>query len=48
MTWTMCKDEDPTEPVEPFQSHGIVDLPFSAFDIVKLDVDDDAEYQYPF
>ena len=45
--WKIAKDSSPTNPVVPYQEHGIIGFNFSLFDGAQLDIDND-EYTFPF
>jgi hypothetical protein len=46
-TWKIVENSSPTDPVAPYQLHGIIDFDFRQFAKAKLDIEND-EYNFPF
>jgi hypothetical protein len=45
--WKIVEDSFPTNPVVPYQTHGIVGFDFSKFDDAKLSIDNES-YDFPY
>jgi hypothetical protein len=45
--WKIVEDSFPTDPVVPYQTHGIVGFDFSKFDDAQLSIDNES-YNFPY
>jgi hypothetical protein len=46
-TWKIVEDSSPTDPVVPYQEHGIIGFDFGRFEEAKLNVEN-AYYDFTF